>query len=118
MLNDEVIKNNVDVIILITWLMLKSLIKSKNVLYQFSSDLNEANSFYNSFSEVGQKIPCIWKVWKTLPGIGVISKPELFFFYLNFFGCMQGQGFAYETEMKSLAHEISFFGKSVLNMFN
>ena len=31
---------------------------------------------------------------------------------------MQGQGFAYETEMKSLAHEISFFGKSVLNMFN
>ena len=33
LLNNDVIKNNADVIILITWLMLKLLLKSKDVLY-------------------------------------------------------------------------------------
>ena len=42
MLNDDVIKNNADAIILITWLLLKVLLKSKDVLYQVSSDFDEA----------------------------------------------------------------------------
>ena len=42
LLNDDVIKNNADVIILITWLLLKVLLKSKDVLYQVSSDFDEA----------------------------------------------------------------------------
>ena len=91
-LNDEVIKNNDNVIILIMWLMLKSLIKSKGVLYHVYSDLGEVNSFYSSFSEVDQKAPCFWKVWKTLPGIVFIFKPELLFFCLNFLAVFMGKG--------------------------
>ena len=34
LLNDYFIKNNADAIILITWLMLKFLLKSKDMLYQ------------------------------------------------------------------------------------
>ena len=51
LLNDNVNKTNVDVIIFITGLMLKPLIKSKYVLYHVSSDLGDLNSFYSSFSE-------------------------------------------------------------------
>ena len=47
LVNDDVIKNNVDVIILITWLMLKFLVTSDNVLYQVSSNLGEVNNFYS-----------------------------------------------------------------------
>ena len=45
LLNDYVIKNNTDIIILITWLMLKFLLKSKGVLYQVLSDLGEVKCF-------------------------------------------------------------------------
>ena len=55
LLNDYVIKNNADFIISITGLMLKFLLKSKDVLYHVSSDLGEVNSFYSSFSDAGQK---------------------------------------------------------------
>ena len=44
-LNNGAIKNDVDVIILITQLMFKLLSKSKDVLYQVSSDLGEVNCF-------------------------------------------------------------------------
>ena len=37
--------------------MLKILLKSKDVLYQVSSDLNEVNSFYGSLSDVDQEAP-------------------------------------------------------------
>ena len=53
--NNFVIKNNADIIILITRLILKFLLKSKDVLYQVSSDLGEVNSFYSSFSDADQK---------------------------------------------------------------
>ena len=33
------------------WLILESLLKSKDKLYQVSSDLGEVNSFYSSFSD-------------------------------------------------------------------
>ena len=56
-LNDDVIKNNAKVIILITWLISRFLLKSKNVLYEVSSDLSEVNSFYSSFPEADQKAP-------------------------------------------------------------
>ena len=59
LLNDEVVKNKADVIILIARLMLKFLVKSKNVFYQDSSDLVELNSFYSSFSDAGQKSPTL-----------------------------------------------------------
>ena len=35
--------------------MLKFLLKSKDILYQVSSDLSEVSSFYNSFSAANQK---------------------------------------------------------------
>ena len=38
MLNDDVIEKNADVISLITWLILKFLLKPKDVLYYASSD--------------------------------------------------------------------------------
>ena len=39
------------------WINLKSLLKSKDVLYQVSSDLDEVNWFYSSFSEAGKEKP-------------------------------------------------------------
>ena len=45
LLNDDFFKNNADVIILITWLMLKCLLKSKYVLYEVSSDLGKITTF-------------------------------------------------------------------------
>ena len=57
LLNDYVIKNIAGVIILIMWLMMKFLLKSKDVLFQVSSDLVEVNSLYSSFSDAGQKAP-------------------------------------------------------------
>ena len=57
LVNDDVIKNNVDVIILITWLMLKFLVTSENVLCQVSSNLGKVNNFYGRFYEAGQKAP-------------------------------------------------------------
>ena len=59
LLNDGAIKNNVDVIILITWLMLKFFLKSKDILHQVSNDLGEVNGFYDSVSDAGQKSPPI-----------------------------------------------------------
>lgn len=55
LLNDKAIKNNAGINILITWLMSKFMVKSKGVVYQVSSDLCEVNSYYSSFSDVGQK---------------------------------------------------------------
>lgn len=43
------------VIILMTWLILKFSLKSKDVLHQFGNDLGDINSFYSSFSETSQK---------------------------------------------------------------
>ena len=57
LLSDDVIKNSADVIILITWLILKFLLKSKDAMYQVSSDLGEVNRFYSGFSDAGQKAP-------------------------------------------------------------
>ena len=37
--------------------MLKFLLMSKDLLYQNSSDFGEVKSFYNSFSDAGQKTP-------------------------------------------------------------
>ena len=34
-------------------------------------DLDEVTSFYSSFSDAGQKPPCLSKVEKSLPGIGL-----------------------------------------------
>ena len=65
LMNDEFIKNNAGVIILITWLMLKVLLKSKDVLYQVSSDLGEGNCFYSSFADAGQKVPVPFKSLKS-----------------------------------------------------
>ena len=40
-------------------------LKSTDVLYQVSNDLGEVNSFYNSFSDVGQKaLPAFEKLEK------------------------------------------------------
>ena len=47
----------------------KFLLKSKDVLHQVSSDMGEVNSFYSSFSDAGQKAPCLSKVRKSLPSI-------------------------------------------------
>ena len=55
---------NDDVIILIMRLMLKSLLKSKDVLYQVSSDFGEINSFYSSFSDAEQKRPPAFQKFK------------------------------------------------------
>ena len=41
-------------------------IKSKDVLYQVWSDLGEVNSFYNSFSDTGQKAPPGFQKFKKL----------------------------------------------------
>ena len=68
-LNDYVIKNTADVIILITWLMLTFLLKSRDVVYQVSSDLGEVKCFYSSFSDAGQKPFHVFQ--KCLPGIGL-----------------------------------------------
>ena len=43
------------------------LLKSKDVLYQVASDLGEVKCFYSSFSDAGQKAPCLSKVQKILP---------------------------------------------------
>ena len=61
LLNDGVIKNNANVIIFTTWPMLKFLLKSKDVLYQVSSDLGEVNSFYSSFPDTVQEAPLPFK---------------------------------------------------------
>ena len=53
--HDDVIKNNDQIIILIMWLMLKFLLKSKNLLYQVSCDLGALNSFYSGFFDADQK---------------------------------------------------------------
>ena len=63
-MNDNILKNDADIIIVITWLKLKSLLESKEVLYQVSSDLGEVNSFYNSFSNMGQKAPPAFQKFK------------------------------------------------------
>ena len=55
LLNDYVIKNTADVIIFITWLMLTFLLKSRDVVYQVSSDLGEVKCCYSSFSDADQK---------------------------------------------------------------
>ena len=45
--------------------MLKFLLKSEDVLYQVSSDLDEINSFYSSFTGKGQNdLACLSKVQK------------------------------------------------------
>ena len=64
MLNDYTIKNNADVIVLIMWLMFKFLLKSKDALYQVSSDLGEVKCFYSSFSDAGEKAPAFQKFKK------------------------------------------------------
>ena len=92
LLNDEFTKNNVNIIILITWLMKKCQVKFKDVLHQVSSDLGELNSFYSSFSEAGKRAICLSKVWKTLPGFRFVSTPELLFFYLSFLAPFKGKG--------------------------
>ena len=69
LLNDYVIKNTADVIILITWLMLTFLLKSRDVVYQVSNDLGEVKCFYSSFSDAGQKPFHVFQ--KCLPGIGL-----------------------------------------------
>lgn len=43
------------VIILITWLILKFSLKSKDVLHQVSNYLGDINSFYSSLSDTSQK---------------------------------------------------------------
>ena len=74
---DDVTKNDADIIISITWLILQSLLESKDVLHYVSSDLGEVKRFFwhrpnkEHFS----------KVQKTLPGIALIFKPELLFCY-------------------------------------
>ena len=62
------------------YVMLKSLLKSKDV-FQVSSDLGIVNSLSISFflSCIPKICPCLSKFKKTLPGIGLIFKPELFF---------------------------------------
>ena len=69
-----IIKINADFIILITWLMLKLLFKSKDMLFQVSSDLGEKKSFYSSFSDAGQKSPLPFKSSKNLPGTRLEEK--------------------------------------------
>ena len=64
LLNDYVIKNNVDVIFFITWLMLKFLLKSKDVSYQVSSGLGELNAFIAVFLMQAKKPPCLRKFKK------------------------------------------------------
>ena len=62
----------------VTWLMLKFLLKSKDVLYQVSIDLGEVKIFYNSFSDAGQKaLSCLAKTWKSRPDIGLTFFHEL-----------------------------------------
>ena len=57
--------------------MLKFLLKSKDVLYQVSSDLGEVSTFYSSFSDAGQKaLPLPVKVC----GIIGISKIQFYKF--------------------------------------
>ena len=59
-------------------LMLTFLLKSKDVLYQVSSDLGEVKIFYSSFSDAGQKaLSCLAKVWKSRPDIGLTFFHEL-----------------------------------------
>ena len=53
LLNDDIIKNNVDIIILITRLMV---VKVKRLVYKVASDLGKENSFSGSFSDNGQKV--------------------------------------------------------------
>ena len=93
LLNDDAIKKNADVIILTMWIMLKFLLKSKDVLYQASIDLDEVNSFNSSSSDAVQKAPCLSKVLKSLPGTGLkrppiwvncISYPRFINAYLKF----------------------------------
>ena len=61
LLNNDVFQNNVDVIILITCLKLKFLLKSKDMLHQVSIDLGGVNSFYSSFSDASEKTPLPFK---------------------------------------------------------
>ena len=58
------------------------------MLHQVSSDLGEVNSFYNSFSDPGQKAPLIFKSSKNPACIRLIFKPELLFFILIFYDCI------------------------------
>ena len=82
-LNDDIIKNNIKnnagIIILIMWLILKILLKSKDVLYQVSSDLDEVNSFYSSFCDASQKSPSPFKSSKkpALYRVNSLSTPFL-----------------------------------------
>ena len=57
LLNDDDMENDTDIIILITWIIVKSLLESKDVLYKVSSDLSDVNNCYNYFSDAGQKVP-------------------------------------------------------------
>ena len=61
------------------------------MLYQVSSDLGEVNSFSSSFSNEDPKFS-LSRVSKTLPSIGLIFKPELIFFILNFLAAFKGKG--------------------------
>ena len=67
------------------------LLKSKDVLYQVSSDLGEVNNFSSSSSDEDQKAS-LSRVRKTLPSIGLLFKPELLFFILNFLAAFKGKG--------------------------
>ena len=70
--------------------MLNFLLKSKDVLYQVSSDLSEVNNIYSSFSGAGQKapLPCLSEVRKSLTDIGLkianIFKIQKIIFMLAF----------------------------------
>ena len=92
------LKNNADVIILITWLMCKSLLKSKDVLYQFSSDLGEVHSFYSSFSDTSQKTPLLIKSLKNPAWYRVNFQTRAIIFYLKFFACIWRKGFSYRQK--------------------
>ena len=87
LLKDGFIKNNNEVIILIMWLVLKFLLKSKDVLYQASSDLSEINSFYGSFPDESQKkTPWLSKFRKTLhsTGLRMVKKGKFYLFVKQF----------------------------------
>ena len=83
-MNDEILRNNANVIILIVRLMLKYSLNSKDVLYQSSSDLGEENSFdSSSFSDTCQKDLCLSKFEKPCLLLGEFSNQSYYFFILR-----------------------------------
>ena len=77
LLNNNVIKSNADVIVLITWLMLKFFLSPKMCCTKFKVIWVKQTAFIAVFFTRAKKPLCLSKVWKSIPGIELTEELHL-----------------------------------------